>query len=765
MQNLLQTYPAFDESSSWTLEQEQVKSLYNSLPVSLLASIVIAIILSLSHWKVIGQAEIILWNLLLGSTLIARLTLWIFWQNLWQLYPTRFWLWCFRIGVWLSGSAWGATAILLFAEGNSIYQALLSFSLAGVTAGSTTSLAADRWSSIGFVVLGISPLSVVIFLEEGPTALAMSGMALLFIAFVITSSARTRRNMEEHIHKNHHLLELTKELNTKQQLEKIINNAQSILISENNINAALQMLLRETLTVTNSEFGFIGQVDKDSSDNPFMRALVFGSNTKDRRLLENFETNHLPNNGEYRSLDHLFGLIMQSGKPVISDDFSHDARASVLPEDHPEIKNFMGIPVFNGRDQVAILGLANSPVHYQIESAKKLEPILKTIAQFVQTLNHEQRHAKDRAALEASTQHTQTILNDIADGIITIDKHGIIQSFNRAAETIFGYRARQIIGKNVSELMPPAYKSIHDEYIRNHLATGKKSILGIGREISGLRRNGQQFPMDLMVSRVFQNGEPVFIGIVRDITEKKRADELRYQFIASASKEILSPLNLIGEAIQSLKNKENNLPDSVKLAIDIVHSNSARLQQLINDLIEVQALSKEETTLQLTTTPVLPLIEEIVRRNKTFSELHQSKAMITASPGVLMICVDIPRFHQALTQLLQFAFKCSAPHSAVGIKITEDVNRIKIAINFMNECLGEELRKKLYSHFLHASNNKIEVSEVSDIGLAIAKELVIKMRGTITVNDVAENTTDSRTGNYFFVVEFPQVKNADSYES
>lgn len=737
-------------ADEWTLTQEQTNSLYHSLPVSLLSSIVIALILSLSHWKIIGQAEIILWNLLLGSTLLARLTLWIFWQNAWQLYSANFWLWSFRIGVWLTGAAWGTTAILLFAHDNAIYQALLAFSLAGVAAGSMTSLTADKYSSLGFVILAITPLSLFIFLEDGPTAVAMSSMTLLFIFFVIASSIRTRRNMEEQIQKNQHLLQLTAELNHKQQLEKIINNAQSTFITDNNIKLTLQNLLNETLIACNSELGFIGQVEKDSDDTPFMRALVFGSTLKEKTAIDKFRATHLPENGEYRNLDNLFGLVMQSEKPVISVNISRDMRAGTMPDGHPKIHNFMGIPIFNGRDQIAILGLANCAQGYQQEDTIKLEPILKTIAQFVQTMNHEQRHAQDRAALEASTQHTQTILNDIADGIITIDKRGVIQSFNHAAETIFGYRARQIIGKNISELMPEPFRSNHDDYIRNHLKTGKKNILGIGREVIGLRRNGQQFPMDLMVSRVFQNGEPIFIGIVRDITDKKQADNLRNQFISSASKEILGPLNLISEALQRLKNKEKDkLPENLFHVVEIAHTNSLRLEQLMHDLIEVQSLSKGDSDLKMESQSALPLVDEALRRNKAFGDIYQNNAKLIATNEEFTIQVDSARFYQALSLLLQCAFKSSAPGSEIVIQVLEDRSRINVGIYFNTRNLLETQRKQLAAQFNSTQDAANAPLHSSELGLAIAKEIIEKMHGIITFNSKADQ--------HYFLVEFPRA--------
>ena len=744
--------PLEDESlSHFTLADEQMRSLYHSLPVSLLSSIMIALILSISHWKVIGQAEIILWNLLLGGTLLARLILWIFWHNVHQLYSTFFWLSGFRIGVWLTGAAWGTAAILLFAHDDTVYQALLAFSLAGVASGSMTSLTVDKYSSLGFVILAISPLSVMIFMEDGPTAIAMSGMTLLFIFFVIASATRARHNMEDQLNKNLRLLMLTNELNHKQKLEKIINNAQSIFIGEGDITSALSTLLHETLPLCHSELGFIGQVVKDKNHKPFMRALVFGSLKKDDRALENFRSTNLPENGEYRNLDNLFGMIMRSDKPVISPNLARDMRAGTLPHGHPAINSFIGIPIFSGKDQIAILGLSNSPIGYTNQTAEDLEPILKSIAQFVQTMNHEQQHEQDKAALEASTLHTQTILNDIADGIITITKEGTIQSFNHAAETIFGYRAKQIIGKNISELMPDSSKSQHDEYIKAHLKTGKKNILGIGREVSGLRRNGSEFPMDLMVSRVFQNGEPVFIGIVRDITEKRRIDDLRNQFITAASKEILGPLNVIAEAINLLQTGEQgDLPASVTHIVDIAQHNSIKLQKLMSDLIEVQNLSKGNTPFKLETQTVLPLVEETVRRNKAFSDIYQCNVSISTTKNDLTIHVDSTRLHQALTQLLQYSLKFSDPKSEIQIRISEDRSRVKITINVAGKNITESIRKNLSIYFgeNYESANSNQYAE-DDLGLAIAKEIVEKMHGKIQFESKAE-------GNYF-VVEFQQA--------
>ncbi len=129
------------------------------------------------------------------------------------------------------------------------------------------------------------------------------------------------------------------------------------------------------------------------------------------------------------------------------------------------------------------------------------------------------------AALKESETRQRAILNSTVDGIITIDAHGTVQSFNPAAERIFGYTAAEIIGSNVNTLQPEPYRSQHDQYLQNYLQTGQAKIIGIGREVVGRRKDGTTFPMDLAVSEVLLDQRRLFSGIVRDITERKQAED------------------------------------------------------------------------------------------------------------------------------------------------------------------------------------------------------------------------------------------------
>jgi hypothetical protein len=209
-----------------TLVEEQMRVLYNSIPSSLGISIFIAVILSASHWNIIGHGELIVWNILIYSTVFLRLISWFFWRNTRQNLSAIYWLNIFRVGALLGGAAWGSTAVFIFAHYNPSYQALLAFTLAGVATGSLTTLAIDKYSAIAFVSLSIFPLSARLFMEHGATAVPMAIMTLSYIIFVISASTRARHNIEQHFKKNSQLIDWSKERIQQQKLSKAISTAQ-----------------------------------------------------------------------------------------------------------------------------------------------------------------------------------------------------------------------------------------------------------------------------------------------------------------------------------------------------------------------------------------------------------------------------------------------------------------------------------------------------------------------------------------------------------
>ena len=166
------------------------------------------------------------------------------------------------------------------------------------------------------------------------------------------------------------------------------------------------------------------------------------------------------------------------------------------------------------------------------------------------------RHARDmsaerkrsQSALDESAARLRAILETAVEGIITIDERGRIESMNPAAERAFGYRAAEVLGRNVNILMPSPYREEHDGYLENYVHTGRAKIIGIGREVTARRKDGSTFPIDLSVSEVPFAGRRIFAGFIRDITQRKELEKslLHYAAIVESSDDAIISKTLEG---------------------------------------------------------------------------------------------------------------------------------------------------------------------------------------------------------------------------
>lgn len=177
-----------------------------------------------------------------------------------------------------------------------------------------------------------------------------------------------------------------------------------------------------------------------------------------------------------------------------------------------------------------------------------------------------------RQQLAAESRRARLVLDTAVDGIITIDESGIIQSYNSAAERIFGWRAEEAIGQNVNILMPEPDHSHHDEYIRDHITTGERRIIGIGREVTGVHRDGTPIEIDLAVGEFTENGRRYFTGFTRNITDRKQAEQLARQRLGELAR--VTRLHAMGELASGLAHEVNQ-------PLTAIHANAEACLALI----------------------------------------------------------------------------------------------------------------------------------------------------------------------------------------
>ena len=161
-------------------------------------------------------------------------------------------------------------------------------------------------------------------------------------------------------------------------------------------------------------------------------------------------------------------------------------------------------------------------------------------------------------ALRTRESHLRSILDTVPDAMIVINGYGIVQFFSTAAERLFGFTEQEAIGKNISEMMPMPDQARHDSYLARYRSSGERHIIGIGRIVTGKRRDGTTFPMHLSIGEMQSGGEPYFTGFVRDLTEHQQT-QARLQELQSELVHI-SRLSAIGEMASALPDSSRREP-------------------------------------------------------------------------------------------------------------------------------------------------------------------------------------------------------------
>src|SRR5690349_13498492 len=197
----------------------------------------------------------------------------------------------------------------------------------------------------------------------------------------------------------------------------------------------------------------------------------------------------------------------------------------------------------------------------------------------------------------------QALLDAAVDAIVVIDERAHILTFNRAAERMFGYASSDVVGKNVSVLMGEPYRSEHDGYMANYLATGEAHIIGKGREVEGRRANGEAFPVSLAVGEASGSGKRRFVGIIRDLSAQRAAEQrarslehrlahvgrfnLMGEMAAGIAHEINQPLSAIATYAQAAKRLMQRDEKDLGMLQDIygkIDEQARRAGQVIDNL-------------------------------------------------------------------------------------------------------------------------------------------------------------------------------------
>jgi two-component system sensor kinase FixL len=350
-------------------------------------------------------------------------------------------------------------------------------------------------------------------------------------------------------------------------------------------------------------------------------------------------------------------------------------------------------------------------------------------------LNHRLHTAREAKLAVAATaaaraERLDAILNTTADGVIVIDATGVVESFNPAAERLFGYPVAEVVGRNVSLLMPSPHHEEHDQYLHRYITTGEARIIGIGREVTGRRRDGTLFPVHLAVGEMWIRGERKFTGLLHDLTGRVQLEaQLREQatlarlgeMAAVIAHEVKNPLAGIRGAMQVFGSRMGQDGPNLQVIKEIV-ARIDSLDQMMKDLL----LFARPPQPRLARTDVVSLVTNTAELLTLDPTLHELEVDISgASPPVT---ADPEMLRIVFQNLLINCAHAMRGKGRIRIQVDTVDSTCRIAFSDAGPGIPVDLQEKVFTPFFTTK------SRGSGLGLATAKRLVEAHSGQIAID-------------------------------
>lgn len=373
------------------------------------------------------------------------------------------------------------------------------------------------------------------------------------------------------------------------------------------------------------------------------------------------------------------------------------------------------------------------------------------ISDIARDLSETQRLA---SALQQREALLRSVLDSNPDGFIVIDDRGIIEVFSAAAERMFGYAAAEVVGRNVSMLMPEHYSAAHDGYIRRYRETGERRIIGIGRVVAGRRKDGTTFPMDLQVGEATAPGERRFTGFVRDLTEREDRDrrlaelqsELMHvarlselgQMASALAHEVNQPLTAVANYLRGMRRLLNaDSPPLLRQGLEKVAEQAERARaivQSLRNLVKKEERPRSDEDLEALVLETVALV---------LAGMSRRVALIQdIPPEARAVFIDRVQVQQVLLNLMRNAVEAmeNRPVQRLTVRARRMGERVEITVADTGPGLSAVVQERLFQPFVTTKADGLGV------GLSICRTIVEAHGSQLTVTSTSEEGTSFRFG-------------------
>lgn len=391
-------------------------------------------------------------------------------------------------------------------------------------------------------------------------------------------------------------------------------------------------------------------------------------------------------------------------------------------------------------------GLVGDLVRKQAE----LRDLNATLEQRVEERTRELERAL--ASVQASEQRINAIVEAAQDAYIAVDQRGMILDWNGAAERMFGWRRNEAVGWPLSELvLPERYRASLGQALLAFRQTGHLAMLDRRLERKVIDRQGREFTIEMTAALAGQGEDAFFSVFLHDISERKRVEQMKNEFISTVSHELRTPLTSIQASLAMLADgMAGELPPDALRLTAIASQSSERLVRMVNDLLDIQKIEAGQMHFKAQAQPLLPVAE----RALAAMEGHARKAGVRllsdwdAHAAGIAASIDADRMEQVLTNLLSNAIKFTPAGKSVTLGLAQTPGKARLLVLDEGPGIAPEFQQRVFQRFAQADGADSRTRGGTGLGLAISKAIIEEHGGTIGFTTAPDRGTR-------FVVELP----------
>jgi len=463
-------------------------------------------------------------------------------------------------------------------------------------------------------------------------------------------------------------------------------------------------------------------------------------------------------------LDHRLTELNPAGLALLGvgslDQIPEDAPLSLIERRHiPRFKTQFGKAVSDQPDELGepLLIDVNALDGERRSVECRMAPLRDgdgRLAGVVVTARNMSEREHNLRTITESASLLSAILATVPDPMIVADDHGLITSFSATAETLFGYSEQEVLGRNVEMLMPAPHRNAHGGYMRHYLETGEKRIIGIGRVVEGLKKDGSLFPMELSVGEAKTGNHPTFTGFVRDLSEKFEAEarmqELQAELVhtsrlsavgtlASAlAHELNQPLTAIANYMSASRDLVDNLkPETAAMlreALDESGKEALRAGQIVRRLRDF--VSKGEIDTQIL--PLSKLINDATTLGLVGAREKGVSWSIEIEPDIDNVLADRVQIQQVMVNLMRNAIEAmersNTKHLAIRARPL-GTEFVEISVADTGHGVPDDLISQLFQPFISTK------AQGMGLGLSICRTIVEAHGGHLSVESDIDGGT------------------------